>query len=87
MMKLRFKLALRSRMRRLLGRGSAVYAMELHCLSEHTIRRLIEGAHARVLDVRCTNSVEPSFNGDLQYLNQEPLQGLVSKQYCVVKNS
>jgi ubiquinone/menaquinone biosynthesis C-methylase UbiE len=86
-MKLRLKLALRSRIRRWTGRGSESYVMEMHCLKEDAIQRLMEKTNARVADVRLTNSTDPLFNGDLQYLDQRPLQGYVSKQYCVVKNS
>jgi hypothetical protein len=39
----------------------------------------------RVADVRLTNSTDPAFCGDLQYLASEPEFGYVSKQYCVVK--
>src|SRR5258708_32871646 len=41
-MKLRLKLALRSRTQRLTGRKTESYAMEMHCLKERTIRRLVE---------------------------------------------
>jgi len=36
--------------------------------------------------VALTNSCDPSFSGDLQYLTREPLHGYVSKQYCAVKD-
>jgi hypothetical protein len=84
--KLRLRLALRSRMQRWIGRNPGNYAMEMHCLKESVIRQLVEEANARVKDIRLTNSADPSFNGNLQYLEREPLQGYVSKQYCVVKN-
>lgn len=61
--------------------------MELHCVKESEVRRLMETAGARVLDVRCTNSAEPSFNGRLQYLDSESHEGYVSKQYCVIKEA
>lgn len=86
-LKLRLKLALRSRMQRLIGNNPENYAMEMHCLKERTIRRLVKRVNAQVADVRLTNSTDPSFNGDLKYMDCEPLQGYVSKQYCVVKNS
>jgi ubiquinone/menaquinone biosynthesis C-methylase UbiE len=85
--KLRLKLALRSRLQRLTGRGRKSYFMEMHCLKESEVLRLLKKTNARVADVRVTNSADLSFNGDLQYLDQEPLQGYVSKQYCVVKGS
>jgi hypothetical protein len=59
--------------------------MEMHCITEPVIRKLIEQNGAHVVDVRLTNSCDPSFSGNLQYLAQEPQAGYVSKQYCVVK--
>jgi hypothetical protein len=59
--------------------------MEMHCIPEEGIRRLVQQSGARVVDVRLTNSAEPSFCGDLKYLQREPESGYVSKQYCVTK--
>jgi len=81
----RARLALRSRLQSILGRQKPC-VMEMHCVKEPVIRKLIVQNHARVVDVALTNSCDPSFSGDLQYLTQEPLQGFVSKQYCVVKD-
>jgi SAM-dependent methyltransferase len=81
--KLRTKLAIRSRLRRLLRKS---YLMEMHCISEAAIRELVQSKGARVIDVCLTNSTDPSFSGDLQYLKTEPQAGYVSKQYCVVKH-
>ena len=86
LMRLRLKLAVRSRMQRLIGHPQESYVMEMHCLKERTIRQLVAEANAQIADVRLTNSADPSFNGDLQYLDHGPLRGYVSKQYCVVKN-
>jgi len=83
--RLRQKLGVRRRLRRIAGSKNGKFAMDLHCVNESAVRRLMQTAGARVLDVRCTNSAEPSFNGKLQYLECEPHQGYVSKQYCVVK--
>jgi ubiquinone/menaquinone biosynthesis C-methylase UbiE len=83
--KVRTRLALRSRLKSILGRQKPC-AMEMHCVREPVIRKLIAQNHARVMGVALTNSCDPSFSGDLQYLTQEPLQGYVSKQYCVVKD-
>ena len=83
--KVRTRLALRSRLQSIFGRQKPC-AMEMHCIKEPVIRKLIAQNHARVVDVALTNSCDPSFSGDLQYLTQEPLQGYVSKQYCVVKD-
>jgi SAM-dependent methyltransferase len=83
--KVRARLALRSRLQSVLGRQKP-YAMEMHCIKEPVIRKLIDQNRARVADVTITNSCDPSFSGDLQYLTQEPLHGYVSKQYCVIKH-
>jgi ubiquinone/menaquinone biosynthesis C-methylase UbiE len=82
--RLRAKLALRSKINRIL-RTKSLYAMEMHCLRESVVRELVEESGGRVVDVRLTNSTDPAFSGDLQYLTQEPQSGYVSKQYCVVK--
>lgn len=82
--KVRTRLALRSRLQSVLGRQKP-YAMEMHCIKESAIRKLIAHNGARVVDVAITNSCDPSFSGDLRYLTQEPLHGYVSKQYCVIK--
>jgi hypothetical protein len=60
--------------------------MEMHSIKEPVIRKLIAQNRAQVVNVALTNSCDPSFSGDLQYLTQEPLQGYVSKQYCLVKD-
>lgn len=83
---LRTKVALRRRLNRFLGRKN-VYAfhMAMHCFPEKDIRKLFAGQPVRVVDVKLTNSSTGSFNGDLRFLDQEPRQGFVSKQYCLVK--
>lgn len=83
--KLRTRLALRSRLQSVLGKPKP-YAMEMHCIRESVIRKLIARLGVRVADVALTNSCDPSFSGDLRYLAQEPLHGYVSKQYCVIKD-
>lgn len=83
--KVRAKLALRAKLRVLLGAQKAC-GMEMHCIKESAIRKLIDQNGAHVVDVRLTNSCEPSFSGNLQYLTQEPQSGYVSKQYCVIKH-
>jgi ubiquinone/menaquinone biosynthesis C-methylase UbiE len=82
--KARIRLASRSRLQSILGRQKP-YAMEMHCIKESVIRKLIAQNDAELVDVTLTNSCDPAFSGDLQYLTQEPLQGYVSKQYCVIK--
>jgi SAM-dependent methyltransferase len=83
--RIRTRLALRLRLHSLLG-TQPPYVMEMHCIKEAVIRKLMAQNGARVVDVAITNSCDPSFSGDLQYLTQEPLHGYVSKQYCVVKH-
>ena len=82
--RVRARLALRSRVESILGRQKP-YAMEMHCIREPIIRKLIAKNGAKLVDVAITNSCDPCFCGDLQYLTQEPLHGYVSKQYCVTK--
>jgi ubiquinone/menaquinone biosynthesis C-methylase UbiE len=83
--RLRVRLGVRSRFQSVFGRQKPC-AMEMHCIKEAVIRKLIAQNQARVVDVVLTNSCDPSFSGDLRYLTQEPVQGYVSKQYCVVKH-
>ena len=82
--RIRARMALRARLKSFLGKHGP-QSMEMHCVREAAMRKLIEASGARVADVRLTNSSEPSFNGNLQYLKEEPRSGFVSKQYCVVK--
>jgi ubiquinone/menaquinone biosynthesis C-methylase UbiE len=84
--RLRAKLDLRAKVQFLFG-ADKPYNMEMHCIPEADIRKLIHKSGARVVDVRLTNSTEPSFCGNLQYIKLEPLTGYVSKQYCVVKEA
>ena len=84
--RLRVRLAVRARMQSLLG-IQRPFSMEMHCINESRLRQLVRRAGAEIVDVRLTNSVEPSFCGNLTYLKQEPESGYVSKQYCVVKRS
>ena len=83
--KFRTKLALRSRLQSIFS-AQKPYAMEMHCITESAIRKLIVQSGAQVTDVQITNSCEPSFSGNLQYLTQEQEAGYVSKQYCVIKH-
>ncbi|HEY3768608.1 MAG TPA: class I SAM-dependent methyltransferase [Candidatus Angelobacter sp.] len=82
--KLRVRLALRARLQAVLGKDES-HAMEMHCIQESTVRNLVQESGGRVVDVRLTNSTDPAFCGNLQYLAHEPEYGYVSKQYCVVK--
>ena len=81
-------MGVRRRMNRLLGRRvPPVLLMEMHCISENQIRGLLSRQSARIVEVKLTNSTAPDFNGNLQFLHEPPENGLVSKQYCVVKSS
>jgi SAM-dependent methyltransferase len=82
--RVRARVALRARLNFVLKKHGP-RGMEMHCISEQAVRKLIEASGAQVVDVRLTNSSEPSFSGNLQYLKEEPRSGFVSKQYCVVK--
>jgi ubiquinone/menaquinone biosynthesis C-methylase UbiE len=57
--------------------------MQMHCLSETTIRRALNPA--KIVDVQFVNTAAKDFNGNLSYLPQAPASGYVSKQYCAVK--
>ncbi|HEX4605063.1 MAG TPA: class I SAM-dependent methyltransferase [Candidatus Angelobacter sp.] len=83
--KWRAKLALRSKIKSLLG-GGKLFNMEMHCLEESAVRNLMTERGAQVMDVRLTNSTDLAFSGQLKYLKHEPESGYVSKQYCVVKH-
>ena len=82
--RIRARVALRARLKSVFGKPRP-QGMEMHCIREPVVRKLIEASGARVVDVRLTNSSEPWFSGNLQYLKEEPQSGFVSKQYCVVK--
>lgn len=81
--RLRLKLAVRRRIRALLGDRRPEF---MHCMRETEVRRVLAGQCAQVRDVVLTNSAEPDFNGNLRFLDHEPGAGFVSKQYCVVKS-
>ncbi|HLW52691.1 MAG TPA: class I SAM-dependent methyltransferase [Candidatus Angelobacter sp.] len=84
--KLRNKIAFRRRLKHALRRETlAAFHMEMHCLSERSIREVLAGCPGRIIDIRLTNSSTGGFNGDLQFLDREPESGFVSKQYCLVK--
>jgi SAM-dependent methyltransferase len=82
--RVRAKVALRARLKAVFGKQPS-HGMEMHCIRESAVRKLVAASGARVVDVRVTNSAEPSFGGKLQYIKEEPRSGFVSKQYCVVK--
>jgi ubiquinone/menaquinone biosynthesis C-methylase UbiE len=59
----------------------------MHCLQESRVREILAGSGAEIRNVQITNSTDPAFNGNLQYLDHEPAEGYVSKQYCVERAS
>ncbi|HYL92816.1 MAG TPA: class I SAM-dependent methyltransferase [Alphaproteobacteria bacterium] len=86
MERLRGQLALRRRMRRVLPAARPDEdRMVMHCMSEREVRRALPAEGVSLVDVRCTNSTDPAFNGNLRYLDCEPSVGYVSEQYCIVK--
>lgn len=82
----RQRLGLRRTMRKLTSRSNGNHLIDLHCIREHEVRLVLQSVGAKLVDVRLTNSADPAFNGKLCYLQTEPAQGFISKQYCVIKN-
>jgi ubiquinone/menaquinone biosynthesis C-methylase UbiE len=85
--KLRHKLRLRSNLARLLKRRQDMFLMDMHCIPEEDVRKLLSGQKVRLADLQRTNSTDPSFNGNLQYLDHDPERSYISKQYCLIKSS
>jgi SAM-dependent methyltransferase len=83
--RVRRRLALRRRMNAMLGKRHTDFGM--YCIPEAKLRRLLAGERVQVRGVILTNSAEPDFNGNLRFLEREPAEGFVSKQYCVVKGA
>ena len=83
----RQKLGLRRRWNRMTPNGDRAYLMDLHCMAEAEVCKVMKSAGARIIDVRWTNSTQPSFNGKLEYLTEAPAHGYVSRQYCVIKDA
>lgn len=84
MVRVRHVLHLRSRIRVALKRGAG--DMQMHCLPEALVRRILVSAKmpASIVDIRFTNTAARDFNGKLVYLDRAPASGYVGKQYCVV---
>lgn len=74
-------LRIRSRLKEAFGLGSG--DMQMHCLPESVIRRVLSSA--RIVDIQITNTAAKDFNGKLVYLREAPTSGYIGKQYCVVK--
>jgi SAM-dependent methyltransferase len=85
--KLRLRIAVRRRWNEL--RNGTKAKILMHCMPEKRVRKILSDCHVMIRDVRITNSTDPAFNGNLQYLDQEPTEEAeeyVSKQYCVIKS-
>jgi SAM-dependent methyltransferase len=80
LVRVRHVLHLRSRIRVALKRGAG--DMQMHCLPEAIVRRVL--APASIVDVRFTNTAARDFNGRLVYLDRAPASGYIGKQYCVI---
>lgn len=85
--RLRQKIGIRRNLRRFASGNNGQCTIDLYWLGEAQVRRVLQAAGARVIDVRYTNSAEPAFNGHLQYLQHAPSHGWVSKQYCAIKDT
>lgn len=59
--------------------------MPMFCLTEKSICNLIKVTKANIVDIKLTNATTADFNGRLHYLENEPEEGYISKQYCVTK--
>jgi SAM-dependent methyltransferase len=72
---------------RFLGRNSVTdsFYMDMHCIAEREVREMVSSTALRIVDVKLTNSSHVTFNGNLQFLDREPQDGCVSKQYCAVR--
>lgn len=83
----RQKVGLRKRWNRIAPNGDRAFLMDLHCMREADVRKVLESAGSHIADVRWTNSTESSFNGKLEYLAAPPARGYVSRQYSAIKNA
>ncbi|HKW74749.1 MAG TPA: class I SAM-dependent methyltransferase [Terriglobales bacterium] len=83
--KLRVGIAFRRRWNEMRDGSKATILM--HCLPEKRVREILPNCDVAIKDVRITNSTDPAFNGNLEYLDREPAEGYVSKQYCVIKSA
>jgi ubiquinone/menaquinone biosynthesis C-methylase UbiE len=81
LVRIRHFLRIRTRVKTILGLAPG--DMEMHCISERTVRRAL--GSAAVVDIQITNTAARDYNGKLAYLSQPPRSGYVGKQYCVVK--
>ena len=82
--KLRVRIAFRRRWNEMTNGSEATILM--HCFPEKRVREILSDRNLAIRDVQITNSTDPAFNGNLQYLKLEPEKGYVSKQYCVIKS-
>ncbi len=54
-------------------------------MGESMVTESINHSGGKIMDIRLTNSTDTNFNGDLRFLESEPVTGWVSKQYTVTK--
>jgi ubiquinone/menaquinone biosynthesis C-methylase UbiE len=80
--RLRQIIRIRTRIKEALGGPGE---MQMHCLSENSIRHAL--GSAKIVDVQLVNTAAKDFNGNLSYLSKAPAAGYISKQYCVVKQA
>jgi SAM-dependent methyltransferase len=86
--KWRSKARLRSRLKNVVSsRSEPALCMEMHCFSEKEIRKFLSDQHVEIIDVKLTNSTDLSSIGNFRFLEQEPRDGFISKQYCLVKKT
>lgn len=85
--RLRQKIGFRRNLRRFVSGNNGQGTIDLYWLGEAQVSRVLQAAGARIVDVRYTNSADPAFNGNLQYLQHAPSEGWVSKQYCAIKDA
>lgn len=83
--RLRHKIAIRSRIKGLLSASGEEDWMDVYFIPEAEVRGVLQAAGVKVLDVRFTNSSDPSFNGQLRYEAKAPERGYISKQYVAIK--
>jgi ubiquinone/menaquinone biosynthesis C-methylase UbiE len=74
-------------LRFLWGKNLKTLRMDMNCVSEQKVRELFSRQGVDIVDVKLTNSATGGFNGGLKFLDREPDEGWVSKQYCLVKTA
>lgn len=82
----RVKIALRTRIRAVLGRSlpQQIGGIQMHSVRERQIRRIVDQANREILARAFSNACDPAFNGDLQ-LSASPIDagGFVSSVFAI----